>query len=309
VARRPDVTLNQLRYFLEAATTLSMTQAAQNLLVAQSAVSSAVSQLERQIGCQLFVRRRSKGLTLTTAGHELLAHVRVVLAGLDEALDAARGADDQVRGAIRCACFVTLAPFVLADVLVELQHRHPHLEVEVIEVDADDAREALRAGRVELALCYDFGIGDDIRCDPVMAVPPHVLLPAGHPLAGRRQVRLRDLARERFILLDLPGSREYFLGLHAAVGVEPLIRHRSQGYETVRAMVARGLGYSILNARPRHDRTYGGDQVVVRAIADDVPALPFVVASLASYRSTARARAVSAAVHDVATRLLNPVKP
>jgi len=306
VARRPDVTLNQLRYFLEAATTLSMTRAAQNLLVAQSAVSAAVSQLERQVGAQLFVRRRSKGLTLTAAGHELLVHSRVVLAGLDQALDAARGADDQVRGRIRVACFVTLAPFVLADVLVELQQWHPDLGVEVVEVDADGAREALRSGRVELALCYDFGLGDDIRCDPVVAVPPHVVLPAGHPLAGRRQVRLRDLAREQFILLDLPRSREYFLGLHAAVGVEPLIRHRSQGYETVRALVARGLGYSILNARPRHDRSYGGHQVVVRPIADDLPALPFVVASPASYRATARARAVTAAVHAVAPRLLGP---
>jgi len=173
-------------------------------------------------------------------------------------------------------------------------------------VDADGAREALRSGRVELALCYDFGLGDDIRCDPVVAVPPHGVLPAGHPLAGRRQVRLRDLAREQFILLDLPRSREYFLGLHAAVGVEPLIRHRSQGYETVRALVARGLGYSILNARPRHDRSYGGHQVVVRPIADDLPALPFVVASPASYRATARARAVTAAVHAVAPRLLGP---
>ena len=302
--RRPDVTLAQLRYFLEAATTLSMTQAAANLLVAQSAVSAAVSQLERQVGAQLFVRRRSKGLTLTAAGQQLLAHTRVVLSGLDEALDAARGADDQVRGTVRVACFVTLAPFLLADLLGELHARHPDLDVEVVEVDADGAREALRDGRVELALCYDFGLGDDVRCDRVADVPPHVVLPAGHRLATRRRVRLRDLAGERFILLDLPRSREYFLGLHAAAGVEPLIRHRSQGYETVRALVASGLGYSVLNARPRHERTYGGSDVVVRPIADDVPALPFVVASLASYRPTARARAVTAAVHDVAPGLL-----
>lgn len=304
MARRPDITLNQLRYFLEAATTLSLTRAAQNLLVAQSAVSAAVGQLERQVGAQLFVRRRSKGLTLTPAGHELLVHTRVVLAGLDQAVDAARGADDQVRGGIRIAGFVTLAPFLLADLLAELQQRHPDLDVDVLEVDADGVREALRSGQVELALCYDVGLGDDIRREPVLEVPPHVVLPAGHRLADRRRVRLKDLARERFILLDLPRSREYFLGLHAAAGVEPLIRHRSQSYETVRAMVAQGLGYSLLNARPRHDLTYGGHRVVARPLADDVPPLPLVVASLASYRPTARARAVTAAVLAVAPRLL-----
>lgn len=306
MARRPDVTLAQLRYFLEAATTLSMTRAAANLLVAQSAVSAAVSQLERQVGAQLFVRRRSKGLTLTAAGEQLVVHTRGVLAGLDEALDAARGADDQVRGTVRVACFVTLAPFLLAGLLGELQRRHPDLDVDVVEVDADGARDALRTGRAELALCYDFGLGDDVRTDRVVDVPPHVVLPVGHRLAGRRRVRLRDLAGERFILLDLPRSREYFLGLHAAAGVEPVVRHRSQGYETVRALVASGLGYSVLNARPRHERTYGGQEVVVRPLADDAPALPFVVASLASYRPTARARAVTAAVHDVAPGLLDP---
>lgn len=259
------------------------------------------------MGAQLFVRRRSKGLTLTPAGHELMVHARIVLASLEEALEAARGADDQVRGTVQVACFVTVVPFVLTRVVGELRRRHPGLQVEVLEVDASGAREALRAGRVELALCYDFGFGDDIRRDFVVAVPPHVLLPAGHPLATRERVRLRDLARERLILLDLPESREYFLGLHSAAGVEPVVGHRSHGYETVRSMVAQGLGYSVLNAVPRHDHTYGGVPVVVRPIADDVPALPFVVASLASYRSTARARAVAAVVHEVAPHALTRV--
>lgn len=299
MARKADVTLTQLRYFIEAATCLSMTLAAQQLLVAQSAVSAAVAQLETQVGAQLFIRQRSKGLALTPAGQQLLGDARALMANLDEALDAARGLDNQVRGTIRVACFVTMAPFVLADVLALIQEQHPHLDVHVLEVDADGAREALRSGQVEMVISYDFGYADDVRRETIALVPAHILLPAGHPLAARRRIPLRELAHERLILLDLPHSREYFLSLLATAGVEPVIRHRSHGYETVRSLVAKGHGYSILNMRPRHDMTYDGRSVVARAIADDVPALPLVIATLASMRMTARAQAVADAVRVV----------
>ncbi len=308
MARKADITLAQLRYFVEAATCLSMTQAATNLLVAQSAVSSAVAQLETQVGAQLFIRMRSKGLALTPAGQQLLGDARSVLGNLDEALDAARGMDEQVRGTIRIAFFVTLAPFLLADVMSVLAERHPHLDVDVVEVDADEAREALRSGRAEMAVSYDFAFGDEMRREIVTTVGPHVVLPDGHALTARSRVPLRELARDKLILLDLPHSREYFLDVMRGAGVEPIVGHRSRGYETVRSLVAKGYGYSILNQRPRHDFTYDGRRVVTRPIADEVPGLPLVVATLRSVRATARVRAVADAVRAAATSITDAPK-
>ncbi|GAB3280004.1 LysR family transcriptional regulator [Kineosporia babensis] len=309
MARKADITLAQLRYFVEAATCLSMTQAAMNLLVAQSAVSSAVAQLESQVGAQLFIRMRSKGLALTPAGQQLLGDARSVLGNLDEALDAARGMDEQVRGTIRIAFFVTLAPFLLADVMTLLAERHPHLDVDVVEVDADEAREALRSGRAEMAVSYDFAFGDEMRRETVTTVSPHVVLPDGHVLAARSRVPLRELARDKLILLDLPHSREYFLDVMRGAGVEPIVGHRSHGYETVRSLVAKGYGYSILNQRPQHDFTYDGRRVITRPIADEVPGLPLVVATLRSVRATARVRAVADAVRVAATGLTGENRP
>ena len=65
-----------------------------------------------------------------------------------------------------------------------------------------------------------------------------------------------------------------------SAGLEPEIAHRSRNYETVRAMVAHGHGFSVLNQRPRHDLTYDGRRVAARRIADDVPALRVVIATL-----------------------------
>jgi DNA-binding transcriptional LysR family regulator len=82
----------------------------------------------------------------------------------------------------------------------------------------------------------------------------------------------------------------------------PNIRYRSVNYETVRGLVARGLGYSILNQRPVHDVTYGGGTVQPREIANDLPALRVVTAQLSTVRSTARAiasRAIEARARAV----------
>ena len=304
MSRKPDVTLAQLRYFIEAATHLSMTRAAEELFVAQSAVSSAIAQLEQQVGAQLFIRQRSRGLALTPAGQQFLGDARALLLNLEEALDTARGIDNQVRGTIRIGCFVTLAPFILPAIVSRVRSAHPYIDIEVDQLDADGARAALRDGRVELLVGYDFGLGNDIRKTVLSDIPPHVLVAADHPLSGASQVFLRELSREPMILLDLPHSRDYFLGILAGAGLQPEIRHRSMNYETVRAFVAHGHGFSILNQRPRHDLSYDGEHVVALPIADDVPSLPVVLAAMRSVRTTGRAKAVGDIAAGVVTDVL-----
>lgn len=302
MSRRPDVTLTQLRYFVRAATHGSMTNAAAELRVAQSAVSAAVAQLERQVGTQLFIRQRARGLVLTAAGEELLSDARAVLAHVDEVLDSARGRGEELRGSIRIACFVTLAPFVVPELLADLADHHPGIEVEVVEAEAESLVTALRTGAVEIALSYDLGLAPEIDRQVVAEVEPYVILPPEHRLAGRARVHLADLAHEPMVLLDLPHSRDYFQHILTSAGVTPTVRYRSASYETVRGLVARGHGYSILNQRPVEDVTYGGGRVLPRPIADELPALSIVIARLSTVRTTARARAVAARARAVLQR-------
>lgn len=296
-----DVTLTQLRYFVEAAGQLSMTGAAGRLNVAQSAVSAAVSQLERHIGSQFFIRQRSKGLVLTPAGELFLRDAQAVLAHLEEALDHARGEQRSVEGRVRLACFSTLAPFLLPGLLGRLRTEHPKLVLDVTEADAAGCSAALLSGQADLALCYDLGLPDGLAVTAVDAARPYVALPPKHPLAGRPHVALAELRDEPFVLLDLPHTRELMLSILRGAGVEPDVRFRSASYETVRTFVANGHGYSILHQRPQHGLTYDGGHVAAVAIKDDVPELRTVLAHLRSQRPTARLRAVAQAVrHQVA---------
>jgi DNA-binding transcriptional LysR family regulator len=303
MARKPEITLTQLRYFVGAAERLNMTETARDFFVAQSAVSSAIAQLEAQVGAQLFIRQRSKGLVLTSAGLQFLGDVRALLSGLEDALDVARGIDNQVRGTVRVGCFVTIAPFLVPQLITLARERHPHLEIQVQEYDAGEALEDLRGGRVEFHVGYDFGYGPEVAKEHVAEIAPHAVLPANHPLAGRRSIRLQELHKERFVLLDLPSSREYFLGMLDAAGLEPDVRHRAKDYETVRALVAGGHGFSVLNLHPAHPYTYNGSKVATVPLQGDVPALPLVLASLRSVRRSARAGAVADLVKEIAPSL------
>ncbi|MGL3805558.1 LysR substrate-binding domain-containing protein [Paeniglutamicibacter sp. R2-26] len=291
-----DVTLTQMRYFAEAAARLSMTGAAERLNVAQSAVSSAVAQLERQIGSQFFIRQRSKGLVLTPAGELFLRDALAVLAHVEEAVDHARGEQASLAGRVRLACFSTLAPFLLPGLLSRMRLEHPDLELEVVEADAAGCSAALLNGQVDLALCYDLGLPEEVAATAVHGARPYLALPPEHRFAQRAEVDLAEMRDEPFVLLDLPHTRELMLSILSEAGLEPNVRFRSGSYETVRTFVANGHGYSILHQRPQHDFTYDGGRVVPVAIKGRVPELQTVIARLRIQRPTARTRAVAQAV-------------
>ncbi len=290
----PDVTLSQLRYFVETAERLSMTAAAAQLCVAQSAVSSAISQLERQLRVQLFVRDRATGLQLTTAGHVLRQHATEVLRRLDETVDEVQATQNRVAGHIDLACMVTVAPFLVPSLLSNLETQHPGLDVTVHELESGHIPSDLLSGHCELAVLYDLGHLDArISATQLRTIPLSVLLPPDHSLACEAEVDPTLLAEESMILLDLPLSNQYFLSAMRAHGVEPRVGYRSTNYETVRALVAHGRGYALLNQQPVEPVTYDGGTVVVRPLKEPTQALDLVIAVRAGEPLSARARAVA----------------
>ncbi|MEB4613341.1 LysR substrate-binding domain-containing protein [Leucobacter sp. M11] len=306
MVQRFPMTLTQLTYFVECAKTLNMTVASANLHIAQSAVSTAISQLERSLGATLFIRERSKGLILTAPGEGLLRDSHQLFEFLTSAMERLRDDHGAVRGSISVACFSPLAPFFLPRLISRLRARHPELGLTVIEGDHEDNLTALRSGRAELAINYNLTAADDIRREELGEARPHVIVPAGHPLAARRSVALAELAEEPFVLLDLPSSTDYFLGMLRGAGITPRLEYRSSSYETVRSMVGAGLGFSILNQRPRISGTYTGDRTAVLEIEDAVPSLIVTAATLSQVTPSARVLAVTALFRELLAEATPP---
>lgn len=297
-------TLVQLRYFLVAAERGSVTEASLQLHIAQSAVSSAIYNLERDLQVQLFIRRRGRGLTLTPAGERLQQQTRDLLARAREVEREARGDGGTVSGPVAVGCFVTLAPYYLPPLFSECTARFPGIEIDVVEGGTDQLVSALAAGRIDFALTYDLGLSAEaeLRSETIARAPAYVIVAADHPLAGRGSVGLAELSAEPLVLLDLPHSRDYFRSLIAATGTAPDVRYRTQSYETVRSLVARGLGYSVLNQRPATLQTYGGGEIAELQLRDSGPPLEVRLTSLHGMTQTARARAAMDLLREIAVR-------
>ena len=289
----PDTgfTLVQLRYFAAAAELGSMTGAARELLVSQSAISTAVAQLEKELGVQLLLRHHARGLTLTAAGQEFHRELRSYLAHTSELAELARSAGEALVGELTIGCFTTLGPFELPRLLSASERAHPDIRISVVEDEHAMLKQALRDGRCELALMYGYDLDDDIDHVQVGTAAPYVLVGKGHRLAGRKRVALSELSEEPMVLLDLPHSSDYLERLVESAGFRPVVRHRTAGFETVRALVANGLGWSVLNQRPASNTTYDGAEVVPLEIKDKVQPLEIVLASMRGVRLTRRAQA------------------
>lgn len=269
----PAFTLVQLHYFSAVARLENMTAAAAELNVTQSTLSSAIGHLEREFGTPLFLRLPSRGLRLTSAGRTLLGDAAAFLEQADLLARSVCDGAAELSGEIVVGIYAPLAPFRAPVILQRFERLHPGVSVTFLEGDQGSLQDALSAGHCEVALMYDLGVDHRFVRRTIDRVAPHVIVSEQHPAAAHRErrVSLRDFAAEPLILLDLPHTRQYYLGLFKHLGVAPLIRHTSLGYETVRSFVARGHGYSVLNQWVDHGMTYSGARVVPLSLSDRLP--------------------------------------
>ncbi len=284
-------TLVQLRYFAAAAELGSMTAAARALMVSQSAISTAVAHLEKELGVQLLLRHHARGLTLTAAGEEFQRELRGYLAHTDELAEVARSAGATLVGDLTVGCFNTLAPFEMPRLIALCERDHPEIRIQVLEAEHAALKQALRSGRCELSLMYGYDLDDDLDHLVLRTATAYVLVSGEHRLAGAGSVWLRELAEEPLVLLDLPHTGEWLEKLVVASGIQPRVRHRTAGFETVRSMVAHGHGWSVLHQRPAGTLTYNGGSVAVLEIRDPLPPLQVVLVSMRGSRLTRRAQA------------------
>jgi DNA-binding transcriptional LysR family regulator len=273
-------TLRAVRTFVTVAECGTISVAAERLGRSQGSVSTTISDFEEQVGLQLFVRKPAKGLALTPSGELVALEARGLLAHADEFETIAGALGNAVEGDLMVGCFTNLAPVVFANIMGSFSARYPSIRIHIEIGDQEEILQGLKSGRIETALTFDLGLSDQFQAVHMAELPAFVVLPEQHRLAGRRAVQLSELAAEPMILMDLPHTREYFLSLFYALGLEPNIRFRSSSFEAVRTLVGNGLGYSILNLKTASSITYDGSRIVTVPLEDGVRPLKVVLVTL-----------------------------
>ena len=300
------ITLRQLEYFVATVELGTFSAAAAHFHISQTAISLAISELERALDVQVLLRRRAKGPSLTAAGAQLLVDARQVLGHAGELQSSARGIGQHISGRLVVGSFPTITPYVMGRIIEGLPRRHPGLEIDFVEDSVEGLQQRLADGACEAALMYDIGIGPGVTTTPLYSCCPYAVLPKGHSLATRDSIRLAEIIEEPMIMIDMPPSAEFFIGLLGDAGYSPDIRHRSNSVETVRSLVGRGLGWSILIHRPVPDRSYDGTQVVGVNLEDIGGPVDVLLVRSADARPTRRVEAFTQFCRDSCSHAANP---
>ena len=277
-------TLRQLESFIAVAESGSIASAALALHVSQSAVSGALNSLERAFDAQLTVRRKAHGVTLTAAGRYVLDRAKSLLNQASDlqlhAIDAGAG----IRGSLALGCYLTLAPTVLARLIDHYGKRHPLVELDFFAGSQTEVHSRLASGRLDVAITYDLSLPAGLNRQWLYNADPSIVLSADHPLAGRSELSLADVAEAPMVLLDVNPSRENTITMFHAAGLQPNIRFRTTDYEITRSLVGRGMGYAILVQQPAGNQSYEGRQLVVRPIRPAAGTVPVAIVWLSAVR-------------------------
>ena len=197
-----NIELRHLRYFVAVAEEASFTAAAHRVHVAQQVLSTQIRQLEDAVGTRL-LNRTNRGVTLTPAGVAFLTTARETLAGLDRGVAAARNAARAVTGKLLVGVGAGCENETRTRLFAAFERAHPDVEMTIRSFDMTQPSAGLLDHSSDVALVRPPVAAPAIELTVVRSEPRVFALPAGHPLAARKELKLADVAGLPFITADL----------------------------------------------------------------------------------------------------------
>jgi len=262
------VRIEQLEYLAAVTEHGSLRRASEAMHISQPALSEAVTKLEKELGTTLLDRRRT-GSRISRQGLDLQQFMTEVLEAVDRLRQAA-GQQSARRRDLRIGTVNTASSSLLAPALRELHARHGSGGVEVVNGRATDIQQGLVEGSLDLGLVNVLP-GDEVPAtlvwDKLIEGTPVVCLRADHPLTSKERVSIEDLRAEPHVLMR-PGFVMHRYAHRLFAGALPATTYATDGAEMGKAMVAAGLGISILP-----DFSISGDALVRAGVLTTRPIL------------------------------------
>lgn len=239
--------------FLAVAENVSFRKASEQTHLSLPAVSMQVKQLEEQLGVALF-HRTTRRVELTREGEQLMISARNAMAELDGALTRIQQTADMQRGHLSFACVPTVAGTRLPALMIAFARRYPGISVRVRELTQPGLLEAVRRREVDFAIGPEPERLGELEFQPVFVDDYVALLPAGHPVAAKSSVTLRELVRMPLLTLGSSQFHRQLLRVFQEEGLAPELNYDFTNVSTLVAMAEVGLGVSIMPsvAVPRH---------------------------------------------------------
>lgn len=227
------------RYFLEVARTGSVTQAAEQLHVAASAVSRQIAKLEASLDCALF-ERQARGMALSAAGERLAAYVRSAALDAERVVDEVKGLGGQRASLVRIACTEGLACGFMAEMMSSFRAAHPRCNIHLKVGTPDEVSRYLLRGEVDLAAKFCVAPEKGLKIEHNQPAPIMVLAAPGHALARRRSVSMADIVRHPLAVPEAGTTVRQMLDLCCGLkGLHYQVAYTGN-YPTLLALTVRG---------------------------------------------------------------------
>ncbi|MEV7385639.1 LysR family transcriptional regulator [Streptomyces sp. NPDC091215] len=236
----------RLAYFAGVARTEHVTRAAQELNVPQSTLSRAMARLEQDLGVDLF-SRHGRTVSLTPAGRTFLTSVERALAEVRRAADEVRADADPTTGKVAFGFLHTMGVETVPGLLQAFRADHPRIRFSLVQNYGEAMIEKLRAGELDLCLTSPVPDAPDLVARRLDEQKLRLVVSVDHPLATRKRIRLAEAAEETFVTLEPGyGLRRITDDLCKEAGFTPRIAFEGEEAETLRGLVAAGLGVALL---------------------------------------------------------------
>ena len=266
-----DLKLKDLRYLVAVADTRHFGRAAERSFVSQPTLSAQLKKLEDYLGVQL-IERAPKRVQLTAAGEEIVERARRILEASEEIVELARGHRDPLAGRLRLALLPTIGPYLLPNVAGKLRKQMPRLELMLYEYQTDPMLEKLHSGEIDVGILALPVQMDGLDSQELYQEPFTVAMPANHRLAQRSSIRVSDLEHETLLLLeDGHCLRDQALDICSGTGMHEKQDFRATSLETLRQMVASGVGITLLPELAGRGAYGQARSVAIRPFVKPVP--------------------------------------
>lgn len=247
-----------MQYLVAVADHQHFGKAAQHCHVSQPTLSMQLRKLEEYLGVTLF-ERNNKQVMITPVGARIVERARNLLRNAEEIRALAKTAQSPFAGEFRLGAFPTLAPYLLPRIVPAIHAALPELHLLLVEEKTATLLAQLREGKLDAAFIALPLEEEGLEACALWEDPFLLVVPQEHKLAGRRSVTQQDLEGERLLLLeDGHCLRSQALEVCSLMGVGEYEDFRATSLETLRQMVAAGVGITLIPQMARRE----GDGVV-----------------------------------------------
>jgi DNA-binding transcriptional LysR family regulator len=268
----------------------SFTKAAEELYLAQSAISQQIRRLESELGVEVF-RRTSRKVELTAEGHLILGYAKRVLAEVDGMQSELEELTGLLSGQLRIGGVYPTGPYDLFGMLADFRAAHPGVAIHMVEDTQDGVLAALRADELDCAFTAlnPDALGNEFAATLLWEEEIVVALPPDHALCARDHVTFEQLAAEDLIAYrENSALRRRLERTMAERGLEPRNAFICTEMGAVRGLASKGLGVAVI---PRSVAEQPGPPIELRPIGPDRLTWPIALVWRASRRHTPAGKA------------------